>query len=247
MKTDTEKTTEQTKRDTPRATTAFHTPIDYFTLGSTPLALKSSKEGKTCENKEAPDERGDVVARTVYGTISKPSCNFEVIAAGDLSLVLGAVTTVDAVVYALTGATITTKFGEPCTVSASGESLQTGATVSSTITVGAAALLTLHKAAVLFTAFTLGGAGCELHECSAEITSKLSRATVSGETVAHDISGGKIVVKATIGQTETTPPTVTAGEGFEITSPLTCDNPDEDYPTWTVELTKDLESDEPGA
>jgi hypothetical protein len=239
------KASEKTKRDTPRATSAFGTPVDYFGLDGTPLKLKSSKEGKSAEMKEPPNARGDTIARTVFGEVSKPSCDFEVIASDDLELVLGTVHTVDSVVYILSGATITTKFGEPCAVAVSGESLQAGATVSSTITVGAIALSMLHKAVALGTAFTLGGVGVELHECSAEITSKPSRATVNGETVSHDIAGGKIVIKATICQTESTKPTITAGEGFEITAPLTCDNPDADYPTWTVELTKDLASVEP--
>lgn len=227
---------------------AFSTPVDYFNLDATPLKLKSSSENKTKQTKEVPSARGDNAAREIYGERSAPTCEFEVIADGNIALVLGAVNTEATVVYMLTGATITTKPNTPPAVSVSGLSLQAGATVSSTITVGNIAITKLHKAQLLGAAFTLGGAGCELNECTLEISSRPSLAEVAGAIVAHDIAADKMLCKASIVQTvAATIPTVTAAEGWEITKPLTCANPDADFPVWTCELAKDLASVEPVA
>lgn len=224
---------------------AFSTPIDYFNRDASPLKLKASSQAKTKKSKEGMGVHGDIVARDVYGEVEAPSCDFEVIAAAGLTLSLGSVNTVDSVVYCLTGGQISAKAGEPHKVTLRGESLQSGATVSSTISTGAIALIKLHKAVALGACGTVGGTGCSLQECTLDITSKLSRATVAGTTVAHDISGGKMVAKLTIEQTEDTEPTFTAAEGWEITQPLSTDNPDEDYPKWTVEVTKDLTTVDP--
>lgn len=223
----------------------FSTPVDYFNQDATPLKLKSSTENKTKQTKEASDERGDVVAREVYGEVSSPSCDFEVIASSNIDVELGSVNTEALVVYCLTGLSIQTAKATAPSVSMSGESLQAAATVSSTIAVGAIAISTLHKAQILDAAFTLGGTGAKLNTCTLDVSCNLSRATVAGDTVSHDVSGGKKVVKATIIQSGAAVPTITAGTGYAITGPLTCANPDEDYPTWTVELTKDVASVEP--
>lgn len=223
----------------------FCTPIDYFNHDASPLKLKSSTEGKTAQNKEHKDARGDIIANDIYGAAAAPSCAFEVIASADLTLLLGAVNTEASVVYMLTGGSISTKFGTPCAVSLKGISLQSGATVSSTITTGAIALSKLDKAVALAGCATLSGEGCELNECSLEISAEPSLHKVAGEIVAHDIAGGKMVAKLTIIQTGSTAPTLTAGTDWEPTGPLTSDNPDEDVPTWTAEFTKYLRSVEP--
>lgn len=225
--------------------TSFSTPIDYFGKNSSPLKLKSSTENKTTKTKEAQNARGDNIARDVYGARSAPSCEFEVIASGNISLSLGSVNTVDSVVYLLTGGSIVTKFNTPPAVTLAGESLQSGATATSTVATGNIAISALHKAQILGAAFTLTGTGCELNECSMDIVSRPSVATVAGVPVAHDVAADKLLVKATIVQTDSTAPTVTAAEGWEITKELTCANPDEDYKSWTVELSKDLASVEP--
>ena len=213
----------------------FSTPIEYFGRGSdTVIKLKSSSEGGTSQNKEAVDARGDVIARAVYGAIVKPSGDYEVQLAGNFVGVLGAVNTVDSVVICVTGVNVVLKSGTPPAVKIMGESLQAGATVSSTITLPTIALTTLHKAVDPLSGITLSGTGCELHEVEIDATCTLSRATVAGETIAHDIMGGKLTIKYKIAQSGETKPTATAGTGFTITEPLTCSNPDEDYPTWTV-------------
>lgn len=227
--------------------TPFSTPVEYFGRASdTVIALKGSSEGKSAKIKEAPGAHGDFVARSVYGEVIAPSGDYEVKASGDLVVVLGAVNTVDSKVICVSGLNVVLKAGEPPAVKLNGESLQTGATASSTITIPTIALSTLEKATDPLAGITLSGDGCELNEVDISATCKIGRATVAGETVAHDVTGGKLTIKYTIVQSGSVAPTAPAGTGFTITSPLTVVNPDEDYPTWTVEVTQDtLASVEP--
>lgn len=225
----------------------FSTPVEYFGRGADAvIKLKSSSEGGTSQNKEAVDDRGDVIARDVYGSIIKPTGDYEVKAAGNFIGVLGAVNTVDSVVICVTGANVVLKSGTPPAVKLSGESLQAGATVSSTITLPTIALTTLHKATDPLSGITLSGAGCELNEVEIDATCTLSRSTIAGETISHDIMGGKLTIKYKIAQSGATKPTAPAGTGFTITEPLTVVNADEEYPTWTVAVMQDtLASVEP--
>lgn len=222
----------------------WSTPLDYFNLDASPLKLKSSSANKTLQTKEAQDDRGDNVAREVYGAEYAPSCEFEVIASGNVSASLGSVNTEDSIVCMLTGLSIATKFNTPPKVTASGVSLQSGATATSTVATGNLPVSVRHKAQT-FSAFTLTGGGCELNESNLEVSSRPSLAKVAGDTVAHDIAADKLTVKATIIQTGDTPPTVTAAEGWEITQELTQTDQDTEYRTWTCELVKDLTSAEP--
>lgn len=54
---------------------------------------------------------------------------------------------------------------------------------------------------------------------------------------------GQLTVNLTILQTDSTAPTVTAGQDWVITAPLTCSNPDADYPSWTCTLSRYLTHD----
>lgn len=229
------------------ANAGFSAPVEYFGQGlSTVLDLKSSEEGRDFAVKQtAADERGDIIARDLAGERISPSAEYVVKAAGNFVPVPGSVNTVDSEVIALTGVEITTTAGAAPSVKLNGESLQTGATVSSTVTIGNIALSPRHKAQILMSAFTLSGTGCKLTSCSASITAKLTRATVAGETVAHDVSGCEAVVKGTVVQTGATEPTITAGEGWDLTTPASHTNPDEGYIEWTFEATKAFSSTEP--
>lgn len=226
---------------------ALSTKVERFGQGSsTVLALKSDTRNKDYAVKAtATDERGDIIARDLAGLRESPSAEYTVKASGNLSLSLGAVNTVSSTVYCLLGLNITTSAASAPKVTLSGESLQTGATVSSTIDLGDIALSVRHKAQILCAAFTLSGTGCKLTECSLDVKANLTRATVDGETLAHDVSGATFSVKGTVVQTGATVPTITAAEGWTLNTPTSEENPDEGHTTWTFELTKDLTSAEP--
>ena len=59
------------------------------------------------------------------------------------------------------------------------------------------------------------------------------------------MSGTDIVVTATVVQTGDTEPTIAAGEGWTMTTPVSKDNPDEGYIEWTFECSKDAAGADP--
>ena len=229
------------------ANAGFSAPVEYFGQGtSTVIGLKSSTENRDYAVKQtATDERGDIVARDLAGERISPSGVYNVIGAGDLSLVLGSVNTVDTDVVVLLGCDISTSAASAPEVTLSGESIQTGGTASSTVTLPAITLSPRHKAQFLAGAFTLTGAGCNLTSCSLSARANITRATVSGDTVTHDVSGAEIVVSGTVQQTGDTKPTIAAADGWELTKPKSRENPDEGYIEWTFEATKAAASAEP--
>jgi hypothetical protein len=229
------------------ANAGFSAPVEYFGQGSsTVIGLKSSTESRDYAVKQtATDERGDIVARDLAGERISPSAVYNVIAGGDLSLVLGSVNTVDTDVVVLLGCDISTSAASAPEVTLSGESIQTGGTASSTVTLPAITLSPRHKAQILAGAFTLTGTGCKLTSCSLSVRANITRSTVAGDTVTHDVSGAEIVVSGTVQQTGATKPTIEASSGWELTKPESKDNPDEGYIEWTFEATKAAASTEP--
>ena len=225
----------------------FSAPVEYFGQElSTVIGLKSSTENRDYAVKvTATDERGDIVARDLAGERISPSAVYNVKAAGELSLVLGSVNTVETMAVVLLGCEISTGAASAPEVTLSGESIQTGGTASSTVTLPAITLSPRHKAQILAGAFTLTGKGCNLTSCSLSARANITRATVSGDTVTHDVSGTEIVVSGTVQQTGDTKPTIAAANGWELTTPQSKENPDEGYIEWTFEATKAAESAEP--
>ena len=218
----------------------FSAPVEYFGQElSTVIDLKSSTENRDYAVKvTATDARGDIVARDLAGERISPSAVYNVKAAGDLSLVLGSVNTVETMAVVLLGCEISTSAASAPEVTLSGESIQADGKASSTVELPAITLSPRHKAQILAGAFTLAGAGCNLTSCSLSARANITRATKSGDTVAHDVSGAEIVVSGTVQQTGATAPTITAAEGWELTTPQSKANPDEGYIEWTFEATK---------
>ena len=230
---------------------AFIAKPDYFGLGSNAaLTLKSSTENNGASVAEAQNEVGDVIAQEVFGEQASPSVTYELKADLALSGVkLGSITTIDGKAYALTGFTCNTAPATVPEIQCSGEQVEDGATTanSTTIALPALTLKKWHDAQILGEAFTLGGQGCYLNGCNYSVSADLTKANVDGLCVAHDIQNGRIEVQVTIVQSGNVHPTLTAGQGWVITSPLSTDNPDEDYPTWTATLVKTLTSAHPSS
>ena len=225
----------------------FSAPVEYFGQElSTVIGLKSSTENRDYAVKQtATNERGDIVARDLAGERISPSAVYNVKAAGDLSLVLGSVNTVETMAVVLLGCEISTSAASAPEVTLSGESIQADGKASSTVELPAITLSPRHKAQILAGAFTLAGAGCNLTSCSLSVRANITRATKSGDTVAHDVSGAEIVVSGTVQQTGATAPTIEASAGWTLTTPKSKANPDEGYIEWTFEATKAAESTEP--
>lgn len=228
---------------------ALSTRIDYFGQSANAV-IKQIDDDANADfplNVTAEDERGDIIAREVTTAAQDaPSANFVCFAEGDVDLALGAVTTyASSRVACLSGISVQTAKATPPAVTLSGEELQTGATVTSTIAVGAITLSPRHKAQNLMSSFTLSGDGCKLISCGLECKGNITRATKDGVTLAHDISGASIIISATVVQSGSTAPTIVATSGWKLTKPKSQKNPDSGYTEWTFETTKDLTSTEP--
>ena len=99
-----------------------------------------------------------------------------------------------------------------------------------------------HHAQILMDAFSFAG-DAHLTQASYSYSCNISKADKDGVTLAHDVTEGKIEVSLDLIQTGSTAPTLSAGTGWVVTSPLACDNPDSDWPTWSGTLTKYLAKD----
>lgn len=214
---------------------------DYYGLGSTTLILTSSDENKSVTVVQAHNEKGDIVAQDTCGETSAPNCSFVLKGDTTISTVkLGNPNGTGGKKYAVTSFNIDTSAGSPPSVSVSGEEVPSASTQDCYYDVPSATIKVCHHAQILWSAFTLTGAGCYLTNASYSAQCNLSKATKDGDTIAYDVTEGVITVNVTIQQTGTTSPSLGAGSDWTITSPLTCSNPDADYPSWTATLTKTL-------
>lgn len=223
---------------------AFARKLDWFGLSSDALKVSKCADGKAAQTVEAQGADGSVVASEVFGETLAPSCDYVVAGAvewDDGAHPLGGLTeTPDGGKVALTNVSITTSAGAAPSVSASGESVAPEAVQGCVYTFGAVKLSAAHHAQTLFGAFKFSGDGCHLTRANYTMETSLSKATVNGECVAHDVTQGKMTCAVSIIQVGSEPPTITPGEGWKLTSPLTYENPDANYKSYSATLTKYL-------
>lgn len=231
--------------------TAFRTPTDYagLTTAVTGTAiglveLKSSAETLSASIAEGEDEIGDVIASEVYGQQRKNSCDYVIKDTLPMATacVLG---TMSAAFNVLVGGSITTGKGKAPELSVELEGVQDGAVQGATIALPTFSVSPLHKAQILFSAFTLTGEGCKLTDCSAKFGCNLSRGEVYGDTVSHDVQKGYVEVTATVVQTVlATPPVFAQASGWKntlgSTAAMSESKPEGAYPTFTATFRKDL-------
>lgn len=227
---------------------AFKTKTDYFGIDDdAKIVCTSSSDGASHSVAEAKGEDGSVVAHEVYGATIAPSCEYALKSAWERGgeqppnpIKLGSVTQTGDDKVALLNFSIGTSAGSAPTVSASGEKV---AGDGCTYSIPAFTIPKTHHAHILFDAFTLGGSGCHLTEASYTASCGISKAEKEGVCLAHDVVEGKIEASINIVQTGSAEPTVEPGDGWYLSSPLACTNPDADYPTWEATLTKYLAKD----
>lgn len=222
---------------------AFLAKTDYFGLAGTALECTASNDGASASVAEAKGADGSVVAHEVYGEALAPSCDYLLkadwtSAAGAVKL--GSVKATDGKSVALSTVSINTSAGSAPTVAASGEQVEDGATDGCLYEVPEFSLPKTHHAHILFSAFTLSGEGCHLAAANYTASAGVTKATKDGAVLAHDVGEGKIEAAVTIVQTGAAAPSLDAGEGWSITSPLAMTNPDADYPTYSATLTRYL-------
>lgn len=226
---------------------SFLAKKDYFAslYEGQPLVITASDENRSAQTAQARNEKGDIVAEEVYGETAAPTCSYAL--SGDVDLTgikIGFPFTTDDESLVVTGITINTAAGQAPTVDIAGEIIPdslTGHTDCYYI-VPSATIEKCHHAQDVLGAYTLVGTGCYVTQANYGVETSLTKATKDGETVSYDVSDGKVTCSLTIqGTGQTSAPTLTAKDGWKVTSPLTMSNPDAGYPTWTASLTKNLE------
>lgn len=224
---------------------SWESKTDYCGLAiANKLICKSANENRSGQYLEKTGEHGDIVATKPFGTANaSPSNEYSVV--DDISftsgqIALGAVASVSSKKYMLQSVSISTGSATEPTFSATSVQVEDSATTGNKFEIPAFDLSADDIAQILFDAFTLTGSGCEVTQCNAEISCTVGLHTVNGDPRASDPHTAHIQVTATILQTDSTPPTVSPGNGWDVSSPLSCDDPDADLPTWSVTLSKKL-------
>lgn len=222
---------------------SWETKDDYCGLAvAGSITCKSATMNRTATYLEKTGADGAIAATKYFGEISAPSNEYAVAKTTAFpSLKLGSIATVDGRAYALQSVSVKTTAGGEPTLSATAQEVESGAT-SADCNYFSVPSFTLDKdeiAQTLFGAFTLKGG--ELTDCSAEISCTVGTTKVNGAVVASDVTLGKVVVSATVGQYGTARPEVTPAAGWELAAPLTCTDPDSDFPSWTFSVEKTLQ------
>ena len=132
---------------------------------------------------------------------------------------------------------IGTAAGSAPTFSASGEQVEHPSSGYCTYPIPAFTLGRKHHAQVLFGAFTVRGGDCHLKSANYSCSASVTKAEKEGVCLTHDIVEGRIECSVEILQTGDTAPVIEPGEGWVVTSPLACSNPDSDWPSHSATLT----------
>lgn len=234
---------------------SFIEKTDPFSLSGTGkfLALVSVTDNKSASVAEARNENGDVVATTMYGVQYAPSYEYKVAGSGTLAIpkfgapVTSTMADGTSVKLFMTNWALNTGAGSETTFSITAGSIPSTVTAICPyqIDCGEVEIGPCQHAKLLFSCATLDGTGCYLQTANYAGSCTLGRPTKDGDAIAAAVTNGRITVALTILQTDTAVPTLTPGSGWEITSPLSCTNPDADYPPWTATLTRYLTAAEP--
>ena len=224
------------------------------------LPVKSANEGRQSQYLEKHGRLGDYKATKVFGNRASPSNSYTV--AGEVTITgkaLGTVNTVDTKKYALESVKWSTGADAEPTFEASAQQVADGASTRNTFVIPEFKISPDHVAQIpefkwdsdgeFVPAFTLPegttqspkNVGVELTQTSGEITCSVKTNDKNGDPKAHDVTNAHIVINVTIGQYGTDKPELTPGTGWDVSAPLTCEDPDSDMPTWTATLTHPLE------
>ena len=224
------------------------------------LPVKSANEGRQSKYLEKHGRLGDYKATKVFGNRASPSNSYTV--AGEVTITgkaLGTVSTVDTKKYALESVKWSTGADAEPTFEASAQQVaDTGAT-RNTFVIPEFKISHDHVAQIpafkwasdgdFVPAFSLPegtqnaakNVGVELTQVSGEISCSVKTNDKNGDPKAHDVTNGHIVLKLTLGQYGTGKPELTPAAGWDLSAPLTCEDPDSDMPTWTCTISHPLE------
>ena len=224
------------------------------------LPVKSATEGRQSQYLEKHGRLGDYKATKVFGNRASPSNTYTV--AGEVTITgkaLGTVTTVDTKKFALESVKWSTGADAEPTFEASAQQVADNGATRNTFVIPEFKVSPDHVAQIpafkwnsegdFVPAFSLPegtqqaakNVGVELTQVSGEISCSVKTNDKNGDPKAHDVTNGHIVLQLTLGQYGTGKPELTPAAGWDLSAPLTCEDPDSDMPTWTATLTHPLE------
>ena len=232
---------------------AWTSKPDYFGLeedtGGT-LKLQSSDENASAQEYDAQNDKGDVVTTVMFGKTAAPTCTYVLASDTNLSSVqLGQPTThIGDNYYTIGNITVNTAAAQPPTVTVTGMLVPSTGNPDCYYNGPSTSIKVCHHAQDLF---GLGiasqcGANNYLTQANYTIEGGLTSATVDGEIVAYDITGGKVTANVTVqaAVTNATAPTYSgtgsAVSDWKLTSPWTRSDPDAALPTFTATFTKGM-------
>lgn len=223
---------------------SWDTKTDYCGLAvDGKLQIKSATMNRSGQYLEKLGKNAAIAATKAFGANDSPSCDYTVVAAHKLTGVkLGKIVTADGKKYALQSFKYECGAGSEPTFSASSREVEPTADDSKCnhFDVPEFEISPEEVAEILAGAFKLSGDGCELTKCSLQASCTVNVHTVNGAAVASDVHTGHVQVSVVIGQYGEAAPSLAAEEGWDVSSPLTCTDPDSDLPEWTATLSKPL-------
>jgi len=232
---------------------SWETKTDYCGLAvANKVSVKSANENRSGKYLEKLGQDGHIAATKPYGTANAAPSNEYVIedahtfAAGAVKL--GKVTTFGGKKYRLDKVSGSSGAGQEPTFSGTCVQAEDRAADDFFFELPSFALSPDEVAQVFFGAFTLPegtqespkNTGVEITQVSFEASCTVGLHTKNGDPLASSIHTGHIVVNATLGQYGEQTPEISAASGWDISSPLTCDDPDSDMPSWSFSLSKPL-------
>ena len=224
---------------------SWEAKTDYCGLatGTNPcVKVKSSNPNNSSQYLEKLGQDGAIAATKLYGTKNaSPSCEYTILKAGNLTVQIGSVTTVDGKRYALQSVVYKKTAGGEPTLSAT--SVRIEDTTDGEDQKFEA--VTIHVDPEETAEFAIGtnpisGDDCEVTEVTTTVSGTVSPHTVNGDPVASGVHSGKVEVDISIGQYGEDEPEFGTYAGFEKSQIENPDEPDSDLPSWTVKYTKPL-------
>lgn len=232
---------------------AWTSKPDYFGLEedtSGTLKLQSSDENASAQEYDAQNDKGDVVTTVMFGKTAAPTCTYVLASDTNLSGVkLGQPTThIGNDYYTIGNITVNTAAAQPPTVTVTGMLVPSTGNPDCYYNGPSTSIKVCHHAQDLFGLGIDGNCGSNnyLTQANYTIEGGLTSATVDGEIVAYDITGGKVTANVTVqaAVTNATAPTYSgtgsAVSDWKLTSPWTRSDPDAALPTFTATFTKGM-------
>lgn len=223
---------------------SWETKQDYCGLAAEgKLQIKSATMNRSGQYLEKLGRNAAIAATKAFGVNDSPNCEYIIESAHKLTGVkLGKIVTADGKKYALQSVKYETGAGTEPKLTAVSREVEASADDSKCnhFLVPDIELSPEEVAEIIAGAFSLEGDGCELTKCSAEASCTVSPHTVNGVPVASDVHSGHIQVSVTVGQYGEDAPVLKVADGWDVSSPLTCTDPDSDLPEWTATLSNPL-------